>query len=405
MSATAEAQKRRQLVILFFTLVMALAGFSIILPILPFYAEDMGASATDLGLLFAVYSLMQFVFAPLWGQYSDRVGRRPVLLIGLTGLSLSLVLFGLAWSLWMLYLARILGGLLSSAVLPTAMAYIADSTDYKGRGRGMGLMGAAMGLGIIIGPLLGGAFAALSGPTVPFFIASGITLLVTGLAALSLPESLSPEARARGAARSRGAVYGQLLSALSSASGPVLTLGFLTHFGLSGLFGTFALFAEAKLGFGEGEVGIIITAMGAVSFLVQSVVVGRAINRWGEARVIQWGFALGGLGFLSLLLAYDLVSFLLLTSVVGVSTALLNPATSSLVSKRTPDDRQGSMLGALSSYQSLGRIVGPILSGWAFDSLGYSYPYWMAGALFLIVWLSSGLFLRPRMPVPAEGGE
>ncbi len=185
---------RRALVLLFLTMFIVMVGFGVIMPILPFYAESMGASATALGLLFAVYSLIQFFFAPIWGQVSDRIGRKPPLLIGLLGFSVSFFLFGLATELWMLFAARILGGLLSAAVLPTVMAYIADTTDEEHRGGGMGILGAAMGMGVTFGPVIGGFLGEIS-PALPFFFAAGLAATVSAVMFFVLPESLPPEAR------------------------------------------------------------------------------------------------------------------------------------------------------------------------------------------------------------------
>jgi len=390
------SEQKRQLFVLFLTLFMVMVGFGIILPILPFYAQSMGASATHLGLLFAIFSLMQFIFSPIWGRYSDKVGRRPVLILGLLGMALSFVLFGLARALWMLYAARMLGGLLSSAVLPVTMAYVADSTLEGQRGRGMGLMGAAMSLGLIFGPGLGGFLGELS-PALPFFVAAALTLLVSGFAALCLPESL----REAEGASAQNEARGKLLKALKSPVGAILLLGFISQLAFASLFGVFALFAEAKLGFGEGEMGLIFVAIGVIGAIGQGLLVGRSIGRWGEERVIQAGLFLSGIGFLSIILAYDLLSLIALTGVMALGTALLSPAISALISKRTPPDRQGSIMGLLNSFQSLGRIAGPLLSGAAFDLLGYQYPYLIAGGLFLLTWLGSGAMLAPGRDQPS----
>ena len=192
----AHTTNRRSLVLLFLTMFVVMVGFGVILPILPFYAESMGATATTLGLLFASYSIIQFFFAPIWGQISDRIGRKPPLLIGLLGFSISFTLFGFATELWMLFAARILGGLLSAAVLPTAMAYIADTTDEENRGGGMGIMGVSMGMGVTFGPVIGGFLGEIS-PTLPFFFAAGLAATVSAVMFFLLPESLPPQARDR----------------------------------------------------------------------------------------------------------------------------------------------------------------------------------------------------------------
>ncbi len=401
-------QQRRQLVILFLTLLMVMVGFGIILPIMPFFAESMGATATHLGLLFASFSLAQLISSPIWGRYSDRIGRRPVLLMGLIGMALSFLLFGLAQSLWMLFVARTLGGLLSSSVVPAAMAYVADSTDPKQRGQSMGLLGAAMGLGMIFGPAIGG-FLGVFSPAVPFFVAAGLTILVTGFAALFLPESLSHEAREIAGARPRGesppSAYRQLIHSLHGPAGLLLLLGFISTFALASLFGTFALFAEARFGYGESEMGAVFVALGLVSALGQGWLVGRMIARWMEERVIQGGLLLSALGFLGLILAYDLASLAVITAIIGLGTSLLGPALTSLISQRTPPDQQGTIMGVFNSYQSLGRIAGPLLGGIIFDLFGPQYPFVMAGALFLLTWLGSSMLLGQHPSASVEAGE
>ncbi len=176
---------RSAMTILFLTMFVVMVGFGVIMPILPFYAESMGATATTLGLLFASYSVVQFLFSPFWGQMSDKMGRKPILLIGLIGFGVSFVLFGAATALWVLFAARILGGILSAATLPTVMAYVADTTDNEQRGGGMGIIGAAMGLGVTFGPVIGG-FLGTVNPSLPFYF-SGLLAFAVALFSLCLP--------------------------------------------------------------------------------------------------------------------------------------------------------------------------------------------------------------------------
>jgi len=176
----------RNLTMLFFTILIVMMGFGIILPILPFLIEQFGASGKAMGLLMASYAAAQFIFSPIWGKISDRFGRKPILVIGIFGFGMAMLFFGLATELWMLFAARILAGVLSSATMPTAMAYIGDSTSTEDRGKGMGILGAAMGLGMVIGPGLGGWLSSDS-YSLPFFISAGISMLTVVLLIMFLP--------------------------------------------------------------------------------------------------------------------------------------------------------------------------------------------------------------------------
>ena len=187
-------ETKRALPILFAVMFLVMVGFGIIIPVLPFYAEDIGANPTQLGFLMGVYSLMQLLFAPMWGRISDRVGRKPVIMIGILGLSLSFLLMGVSSSLWMLFVARIIGGILSSANMPTVMAYVADITSPEDRGKGMGVVGAATGLGFVFGPAIGGVFSKIN-LTMPFYIAGVTSLITFFLVWFLLKESLAKETR------------------------------------------------------------------------------------------------------------------------------------------------------------------------------------------------------------------
>lgn len=389
---------RRALVLLFLTIFIVMVGFGVIMPILPFYAESMGATATALGLLFATYSIIQFFFAPVWGQLSDRIGRKPPLLIGLMGFAISFFLFGLATELWMLFAARILGGLLSAAVLPTVLAYIADTTDEQHRGGGMGIIGAAMGMGVTFGPVVGGFLGEIS-PTLPFFFSAALAAGVSIFMFFLLPESLAPEARGEAHRQGRpSAGMKTLLAALSGPLGFVMVLAFLVSFASANLEATFALFTEAGLGFGEGELGIVFGVMGVTMALTQGLLVGPTISRWGEPRMIQVGLVASAAGYILLLFTVDLATVLMVMVIMGVGNAAMRPAINSLVSKRTLPGEQGNMMGVVNSYNSLGRIFGPIAGGLIFDYFGYRSPYIFGAAIFFgTLLLSVPLFRRDQI--------
>ncbi len=391
--------KNRQMLILFFGLFIIMVGFGIIIPILPYFAESMGATSFHLGLLMASYSLMQFIFAPLWGRLSDRVGRRPVMLLGLLGFGFTFLMFALSNRLWMLFAARILGGFLTSATLPTAMAYIGDSTSEKERGGGMGLMGAAMGVGMIFGPAIGGYLGEISFRA-PFFTASALGFLTALLAFALLPESLPPEKRV---AQARKVERPSLIDALRSNLGYVFFLAFLIAFAMGNLESMFALFVEAKLGFGSAEVGAVFTAVGVVAVVLQGVVVGRAINRFGEIALSHAALVVAAIGYLLVTRATNLWTLILFVGVQNLGNAFLSPSISSYISKHTQDG-QGTAMGVQQSFMSLGRVMGPLWGGMVFN-IGYTMPYY-TGAILMLAAFFGSLFLlngerlaRGRPPV------
>jgi DHA1 family multidrug resistance protein-like MFS transporter len=378
---------RKNLAILSLALGVVMLGFGLVMPIMPFYVESMGASATDLGLLVAVSPFIQLVASPLWGSVSDRHGRKPLLVVGLLGYGLSMLLFGLATELWMLFVARGVGALLSAATMPTTMAYVSDSTSEEERGGGMGVLGAAMGLGMVLGPALGGLLAGESLST-PFFLTAAVCLLTLLLVQLFLPESLPAEARHRAASGTRsGAPLRDLWQALFGPLGVLLLMAFLVSFGLTNFQGIFGYYALKKFGYGTQEVGWILTVVGLVSAVAQGALAGPLTRRWGEAAVIKTTLLASALTFALLLTADNLVTVLLTTALFTLPNALLRPAVISLTSKQA-GSRQGVALGLNNSFNSLGRVVGPIWAGLAFD-LNYNLPYLSGAAIMFAGFLAS----------------
>jgi DHA1 family multidrug resistance protein-like MFS transporter len=377
-----ESKDRKNVVILSLTLGVVMLGFGMVMPIMPFYIESMGASATELGLLVAISPLIQLIASPLWGGVSDRHGRKPVLAVGLLGYGISMLLFGLSTELWMLFVARGVGALLSAATMPTTMAYVGDSTSEQERGGGMGALGAAMGLGMVLGPALGGLLGGESLST-PFFLTAAVCLLTLLLVLLFLPESLPVEARRRAAIRLKPSVQlRQLWQALSGPLGALLFMAFLVSFGLTNFQGIFGYYALKKYGYGTEEVGWILAVVGLVAALTQGVLTGPLTKRWGEAMVIKATLVASAITFALLLTANSLATVLITTGLFTVPNALLRPAVMSLTSKHA-GERQGAAMGLNNSFNSLGRVVGPVWAGFAFD-LNYNWPY-TSGAVIMFV--------------------
>jgi DHA1 family multidrug resistance protein-like MFS transporter len=392
-----------------FVLFVVMLGYGIVIPILPFYVEEMGAGGTELGLLVASYAVMRLICGPIWGSLSDRVGRKPVLLVGILGYAVTMIWFGLATELWMLFAARILSGILSSATAPTSMAYIGDSTPEKERGGGMGLLGAAGGVGTILGPALGGLLAGNS-LGLPFFIAAGLSLLSLLLAWLFLPESLPAEQRlaARSSAPGSAAAPAEgildvrlWLRTIRSPLGVLFGLTFVSTCGLMIFASVFGLYALERYGFGPQEVGVMMVVLGLVSAIGQGGLAGPLTRRWGDTAVIQGGLLATALGFGLMLLATGYITILLATAFFGLATALQIPALTSLTSRRATLS-QGIVMGLSNSFVSLGRIFGPLLAGYIFD-INILLPY-LAGIVVMGAGFALSLAALKRAPEPVRMG-
>ena len=384
---------RRKMLILSFCLVVVTLGSGMIIPIFPFYVENLGAGGRELGLLIATAATMEFIFAPAWGRLSDRRGRKPVLIIGLLGSAITMLLFGLSTELWMLFASRGLAGILTAATMPAAMAYVGDITSDEERGGGMGVIGSAMGLGVIMGPGLGGLLAEKSLST-PFFIAAGLSLAALLLMIFFLPESKKVEP-VESTEKVQLIRLGELKEALLGPVGGLLVLSFLLSFGLSNFDSVFGIYALERFGYGPQQVGVLMMVMALVTILGRGLLTGPATRRWGEISVIGASLLAGSVGYLGLLMADGYALVLLATGFFILSRTLLKPSVLSLTSKRS-NIGHGVSMGLCNSFMSLGKIVGPIWAGYAFD-INLSYPY-ISGSVVLLLsfFFNSALTMREK---------
>jgi len=379
--------------ILAFTLLVVMLGYGMVLPVMPFYIEKLGAGGRELGWLMACYSLMQLICAPAWGVLSDRIGRKPVLLVGVLGYAITLFLFGLADSLWMLFLARTLSGILSSATMPTALAYIGDHALEQERSRDMGQLGAAMGVGVVIGPLLGG-FLSSDALALPFFVGAGLAFLAFLLVIFVLPESHRPQTTAGAKGTLSMAVIRQTFS---GPSGVLLSLVFVMSFGLTSFQGIAGLYGVDKFAFSTQQVGGMWMVLGAVMIVAQGLLTGPMTRRFGELPVIGGGLAGGAAGFLGMSLAGGYGSTLLALGLFALAMALCGPVLNAAVS-RFAGERQGTVMGMTSAANSLGRVIGPLWAGYLYD-INIEYPYW-SGAAVLALDLLICLWVWKRLAPP-----
>jgi DHA1 family multidrug resistance protein-like MFS transporter len=397
MDTSAMQNNRRNLAILFFTLVVVMMGFGMVIPILPFYIIEFGAGGSAMGMLMASYAIMQFFFSPIWGSVSDRIGRKPVLMIGIFGFGLTQLMFGFSSALWMLFAARILAGILSSATLPTAMAYIGDSTSARDRSGGMGIIGAAMGVGMVLGPGIAGWMATYS-LAVPFFFAAGLSLVSLLLIFLLLPESLPPEKRPTEGSIIQGPQIRELWQALFSPIGLLLFMAFLVSFGLTNFESIFGLYAAETYSYGPQQVGGLLTFIGLISAVVQGSLTGPFTRRWGEVTIIKASLLGTALGFVMMVMARSFLAVLFTTGFFVISNAMLRPAVSALISKRATIG-QGVAMGLNNSFMSLGRSVGPLWAGFVYD-ISSGYPYWSGSIIMLAGFVISLLRLKPEETTP-----
>lgn len=375
--------------ILFASIAIAMLGYGMAMPILPFFIEELGGGGLQLGMLVASYGLMQLIFAPVWGTLSDRHGRKKILMVGMVGLSLAMALFGLSTRLWMLYAAQILSGILACAMFPVSMAYIGDSTSSEDRGGAIGKVGAAAGLGIILGPGIGGLLATRSLST-PFFLGSLICLATVLIILVFLPESLPPEKRVQGSRTVRSFSFRRIGQSLMSPIGFGLFIAFAVYFGKSNFSSIYGLYALERFGYGPGEVGSILMIMSLVYLIAQGILVGPLTRRFGERRVILGALLGNALGFVLMLLARSFLTMVLAICLFILVNALLKPSALSLISKQSSLE-QGVTMGLAESWMSIGRIIGPLWAGLIFD-VHLSLPF-ISGALFFLV-----VFLRFATP-------
>jgi len=411
---TAPRTARSPLFFIFLTVFIDLLGFGIVLPLLPVYSKAHGASDLTLGLLFASFSGMQFLFAPMWGRLSDKIGRRPVLIGGLLGTAVSYLVFGLADSLPWLFASRIAAGFFGANV-STAQAYIADVTTPENRARGMGLIGAAFGLGFTVGPLVGGELTALS-PGMPGFFAAGLSLVAAIFGFLKLTE---PSRGRRASARVFG--FGQLRAALSDGRiGILLALSFLAIFAFScfeSMFTNFGLAvfpdvfhvprAISDATFQEVMraapiAGRYLAAVGVISAVIQGGLIRRLVPRFGETRLAIAGPFLLGLALLVVGVAPSWGVVIAGCTLMPVGFGLNNPALHGLLSRASPLDEQGAYLGMNQSFASLARMAGPLSAGYLFQSLGPRSPF-VAAALVLFLATAIALVYRARYGASFSG--
>lgn len=368
----------RPLLVVFLTVLLDLVGFGIVIPLLTFYAESFDATPTQVTALMTCYSLAQFIAAPFWGQVSDRVGRRPVLLASVLLTAVMLAGFAGATSLLGLFVFRTLHGVMT-ANIGIAQACVADLTTPENRARGMGMIGAGFGLGFTLGPFIGGEVAAHWGLAAPFWLAAGLSLINFLLAWVLLPETR----HAGSATASRPLSPLALIDAVRSPTvGLAIVLNFLMVFAFALMESTFTLFAEHAHGLGPRDLGRLFGLVGVVGIVIQGGLIGPLVRRFGERTLVPLGLAVLALGVFGLPVAPVGAPLLLTFAAIGVGQSLATPSLQGLVSRAAAADAQGTVLGSNQSMSALARALGPITGGLLFER-AHGAPFGVAGAILV----------------------
>jgi DHA1 family tetracycline resistance protein-like MFS transporter len=405
--------KRSPLLVIFITVFIDLVGFGIVIPVLPFYAEGtkFGATPSQVGFLFASYSILQLVFAPVLGRLSDKHGRRPVLLVSLLGTCAGFLILGFATTLWMLFLGRMIDGI-SGGNISTAQAYIADVTTKEDRAKGMGLIGAAFGLGFVFGPAIGGVLSRW-GINVPFLFAGGLAFANAILLYFTLPETVTPDHPARVSAAGGRSVKQLIESLKKPRLGFVLTIYFLSIVAFSIMTTVFSLFLMFRLGYDAWHNGWIFAFVGIISATIQGGLIGKIVKRFGEPPlVITGGLLFSASLFMTPFIGplIGVIGILGIGALSAIGNALAGPSLTSLASKSASAGDQGSVLGVMQSVASLARAVGPVIAAILISSAvahaGFDgtlqkmsdasirRTFWTAAAIQFAAFLLAGYFAR-----------
>ncbi len=380
--------KKGALGVLFLAVFIDLLEFGMIIPLLPFWALDSGATPFIYGVLASTYSLMSFALAPLWGRFSDRYGRRPIILLGLIGtvLGLGMLLFTAVIapnSLELLFLSRVIGGAFTAATLPTSQAYIADSTEGKDRAKSFGLIGAAFGIGFAIGPGVGGILSSIGGYALPAFVATTLAMINLLAAIKFLPESLTHEIRAERKYAKSSRVFTNVRSVV--LQDPSIYTSIIIFGGISLAFSkmqaTLALLGKNRFGLTESLAGIIFFIVGLTVVITQGGILRVLTNRFRDLTLVITGIIFLIVGFLGLSSVTSLFEMILYSIPLAFGSSIANPTLNAFLSKKVPVEKSGAILGLNQSVGSLMMIIGPLVGTYIFE-FNEAFPYYL-GALIL----------------------
>lgn len=379
------------------TLFLDLFGFGIVIPVLPFYATEHGASPAVVALLATSFSLAQFVMSPVLGRLSDVHGRRPVMLVSIGGSCLSMLVLGFAGALWMVFLARLVSGV-ANANVSTANAYIADRVPPADRARYMGMMGSAIGMGFVFGPAVGGLLSTESMPELPFFFAASLAAVNFAMAWWWLPESRGPQHVGTQPRPSPWSGLARLTEIRGTALGALAVVSFGFFIAFSAMESTFALLTKERLGWTARDTGYLFSLIGGCIAFSQAVLLGRLVRRFGEKRTLVIGMCVQASGLLVIGAASVVGAMVVGASLLATGNGLVSPVTSALVSRMSSAEEQGLNLGVIQSASALARIFGPAVAGVLFERVAPGAPMFVGAAVVVGVLV----LVSPRIEAPAR---
>jgi multidrug resistance protein len=389
----------QQLSVLIGVNLVDMIGLMLVLPLLPFYATDLGASPEQVGQLIAAFSIAQLVAAPFWGRLSDRYGRRPALVIGLTASAIAYVVFAYAHTVWLLFVSRLIQGA-GGGTTGVAQAYVADTVAPRERAKALGWLSASTNVGVVLGPVIGGLSTHLS-RAAPGLIAASLCAVNAYFAWRLLPESRAASHVARGARKPVWDAAWQVARHPTQAVPRFVWIYGIGMLAFSCLTSLVALYLKDEHGVTEATIGYFFTYIGLLNILMRVVVLGPVVGRFGEPRAMRFGAATLILGLIAYPLAQNLWQLVLLIPLVPIGTALLFPATTSLMSRYSDRAEVGTTMGVAQTYAGSARVIAPILGAIVYQRVGHAWPFFAAGALMALVSLLA--FKIEQLPAPPTG--
>lgn len=368
---------RFALILLMFIMFITMSGIGLIIPIMPAYLKTFGAAGQVLGFLIAIIAFAQFIFSPLAGNLSDRIGRKKLIVFGLIVTGIAQIGFALSGHLFELFLWRFLTGVGAAFIMPSVMAYAADITTLEERGKAMGLIGAAISFGFMIGPGIGGALSNVN-IHFPFYVAGGAAIATAALSLIFLPKTAPVVA----ASEASNNILKEIMRSVKKPYFIMLVIVFIFSFGISNFQATLSIYLTYKFDYSPNDIAILMTIGGFAGVIIQGVLLSRLFKRFGELRIVLWSLVVAAISFILMIFVSGYFIILLVATIFQIATTLIRPAINTLVSKSAGNE-QGYAAGMNTAYMSLGNVIGPALAGtlvdWKIDS-----PF-VLGAIILFV--------------------